>query len=69
MNKKQRLHLATPGWVYFLTNRKLVYDLVATGNFSILKTHFTNENKKWWEFWKIKKPVGYEVMCQRDLEW
>jgi hypothetical protein len=54
--------------VYFLTNRKLVYDLVRTGNFNLIKTYFSNQYKKWWEFWKIKRPVGYEVMCNRDLE-
>jgi len=66
--KKERLHLATPGWVYFLTDRALVDKLLATGNFSIIKTHFTNECKKWWEFWKIKRPISYEVMCNKDLE-
>lgn len=66
--KKERLHLATPGAIYFLTNRKLVYDLVNTGNFNLIKTYFSNQYKKWWEFWKLKRPVGYEVMCVRDLE-
>ena len=65
---KEKLHLAVPGCVYHLLDRKLVYQLIDTGNFNLIKTYFSNENKKWWQFWKIKKPVGYEVMCIRDLE-
>ena len=68
MNNGVRLHLATPGCVYFLRDEKKVNQLLATGNFTKIKTYFSNQYKKWWEFWKIKKPVGYEVMCIRDLE-
>ena len=68
MNDKVRLHLATPGCVYFTRNKKIVDQLLATGNFNLIKTYFSNQYKNWWEFWKFKKPVGYEVMCIRDLE-
>ena len=68
MEKEVRLHLATPGCIYFSTNRKLVYELIDTGNFHLIKTYFSNQYKKWWEFWKLKRPVGYEIMCIRDLE-
>ena len=66
MNDKVRLHLATPGCVYFTRNKKIVDQLLATGNFKKIKTYF--EYHKWWEFWKAHKEVGYEIMCVRDLE-
>jgi len=47
-------------------DKKLLKELIDTGNFLWVKTVY--ENHKWWEFWKIKKVVHYEVMCIKDLE-
>lgn len=63
---RQRLHLATPGVFYDVKDKKLLKQLIDTGNFLWVKTIY--ENHKWWEFWKIKKVVHYEVMCIKDLE-
>ena len=63
---KERLHLATPGVFYQVKDKKRLKQLVDTGNFLWIKTVY--EHHKWWEFWKIKKVVHYEVMCIKDLE-
>ena len=61
-----RLHLATPGSTYLIARKKDLEQILATGNFVLIKTQYTS--KKWWEFWKRKKVVYYEVMCIKDLE-
>lgn len=63
---KQRLHLATPGVFYQVTDKKRLKQLVDTGNFLWIKTIY--QTHKWWQFWKIKKIAYYEVMCIKDLE-
>ena len=63
---KQRLHLATPGVFYQVTDKKRLKQLIDTGNFLWVKTIY--QTHKWWQFWKIKKIVYYEVMCIKDLE-
>ena len=62
----QRLHLATPGATYHTTNLKLAKQLMKTGNFLAVQTFYPN--KKWWQFWILKRPIGYELMCIKDLE-
>ncbi len=62
----KRLHIATPGASYKTQNKKLVNELVNTGNFIL--THIYYTKRKWWQFWKIKKPVSYELICIKDLE-
>ena len=62
---KERLHLATPGTIYNVKDKKQLKALLATGNFLWIKTHYTSH--KWWQFWKIKKVISYEVMCISDL--
>ena len=62
----QRLHLATPGATYRSNNIKLVKQLLKTGNFIVLHTYYPY--KKWWQFWILKRPIGYELMCIKDLE-
>ena len=37
-----------------------------TGNFLAVQTFYPN--KKWWQFWILKRPIGYELMCIKDLE-
>ena len=61
-----RLHLVTPGVSYFVKSKKILKQLLETGNFLLIKTHYTTH--KWWQFWKRKKVVGYEVMCMKDFE-
>ena len=56
-----KLHLCTPGCSYTTDKKEIVDKLLATGNFLFTKTYFTK--KKWWQFWKRKKPVLYEVFC------
>ena len=51
---------------YRTTNYKLVKRLLETGNFVILQIFYPY--KKWWQFWILKHPVGYELMCIKDLE-
>ena len=62
----KRLHLATPGITYRTNNKMLMEQLLETGNFRIIKTFYSY--KKWWQFWKKKKPISYELMCIKDLE-
>ena len=61
-----RLHLATPGVTYLIARKKDLKRILATGNFLWINTYYTS--KKWWEFWKLKKVIFYEVMCIKDLE-
>ena len=63
---KELLHLATPGIEYFTDNKKLVKQLIKTGNFLLIKTVY--RSKKWYQFWKRKKPIRYVLMCIKDLE-
>ena len=63
---KERLHLVTPGVSYFVKSKKILKQLLETGNFLWIKTHYATH--KWWQFWKRKKVVGYEVMCMKDFE-
>ena len=62
----KRLHVATPGATYRTRDHKLVKQLLKTGNFHIIQTFYPH--KKWWQFWILKRPIGYEVMCIKDLE-
>ena len=62
---KERLHLATPGITYTVKSKKILKELLATGNFLWIKTNYIP--KKWWEFWKVKKIANYVVMCIKDL--
>lgn len=61
-----KLCLARPGDTYYVEDEKAFKELVDTGNFIWIKTYYTS--KQWWEFWKRKKIIGYEVMCIKDLE-
>lgn len=61
-----KLCLATPGDTYYVKDEKIFKELVDTGNFIWIKTYYTS--KQWWEFWKCKKIIGYEVMCIKNLE-
>ena len=63
---KERLHLVTPGVTYQVKNKKILKELLDTGNFLWIKTHYIP--RKWWQFWKIKKVACYEIMCIKDLE-
>lgn len=62
----KRLHLATPGISYTVKSKKLLKELLATGNFLWTKTVYAPRKK--WQFWKRKKAISYEVMCIKDLE-
>ncbi len=63
---KKRLHLATPGIIYRVTNKKQLNALLKTGNFLLINTIYIH--RKWWQIWKRKKVLSYEVMCIKDLE-
>ena len=63
---KERLHLVTPGTIYYVKDKKILKELLATGNFLWIKTNY--EPHKWWQFWKRKKVSSYEIMCIKDLE-
>ncbi len=63
---KERLHLVTPGVTYQVKNKKILKELLDTGNFLWIKTHY--EVHKWWQIWKRKKVLSYEVMCLKDFE-
>ncbi len=63
---KERLHLVTPGSIYYVKDKKLLKELLATGNFLWIKTIY--EQHKKWQFWKRKKVSYYEVMCIKDIE-
>ena len=63
---KERLHLATPGTIYFVKSKKQLQELLATGNFLWINTHYAPY--KWWQIWKRHKVIGYNVMCIKDLE-
>ena len=54
-------HLVTPGCIYRTNNKKILKEILATGKFRHIKTYYSS--KKWWQFWKRKKPISYEVMC------
>ena len=54
-----------PGDTYYIEDEKTFKKLVDTGNFIWIKTYYTS--KQWWEFWKRKKIIGYEIMCIKDL--
>lgn len=56
----------TPGCTYVTTNPKTLEIILKTGKFLHIKTYY--EKKKWWQFWKRKKPILYELMCIKDLE-
>lgn len=62
----KRLHIVTPGSSYIVKDKKRLYELINTGNFLWFRTYYNK--RKWWQFWKIKKPIAYEVMCIKDLE-
>ena len=57
-----RLHIATPGAIYHVKNKKRLKELLATGNFLWINTYYKTY------FWKFKKPISYELMCIKDLE-
>ena len=61
-----RLHLATPGDTYLIVRKKDLKEILATGNFALIKTVYIP--KKWWQFWKKKKIAYYEVMCIKNLK-
>ena len=63
---KKRLHLATPGIVYRVASKKKLNALLKTGNFLLINIIYVY--RKWWQFWKIKKVLYYEVMCIKDIE-
>ena len=44
---KERLHLATPGTIYFVKSKKQLQELLATGNFLWINTHYAPY--KWWQ--------------------
>ena len=62
----ERLHLATPGAIYIVKDKKRLHQLLATGNFLCIKIVYIKP--KWWQIWKRKKIAYYEVMCIKDLE-
>lgn len=49
------------GYYYRVYNKKQLQKLLKTGNFLYIKQVYINE--KWWQFWKIKKFLYYEVLC------
>lgn len=51
----------TPGCIYSINNKELLDKMLLTNHFIHIKTYYTS--KKWWEFWKHKKPILYDVMC------
>ena len=60
-----KLCLPMPGDTYYIEDEKTFKKLVDTGNFIWIKTYYTS--KQWWEFWKRKKIIGYEIMYIKDL--
>lgn len=54
-------HFCTPGCTYTTSSKKTLKKVLETGHFIFIKTYYTK--KKWWQFWKRKKPIAYEVMC------
>ena len=50
---KERLHLVTPGVTYQVKDKKILKELLDTGNFLWIKTNY--EIHKWWQIWKRKK--------------
>lgn len=50
-----------PGVTYIVTSPEQYERLMATGRYLCFRAVYAD--KKWWQFWKRKKPVGYELMC------
>lgn len=58
--------MAVPGCTYFITDKKKLKELIDTGNFLWIDTHYAYH--KWWEFWKYNKVTGYTLMCIKDIK-
>jgi hypothetical protein len=51
-----------PGGIYIIRSKEEKDKLLASGHFSIIKTHYVNKPK--WQFWK-RKQVGYYEMVYK----
>ena len=51
----------TPGCFYIIGNKDELKELLKTDNCILI--HRIYNQKKWYEFWKRKKVIAYEVFC------
>ena len=57
-----RLYKLNYGDIFFLKcDIKEIQPYIDNNTLKIIETYY--QPKKWWQFWKKKKVMGYKVMC------